>query len=85
MGLTGTLKRISTQKCPHCKKEYGKHSKKSFMRCLYTANVNLYNITQQLEIISPNRYDVVEKTEKPKAEKLTIDNEGNLKVEEIES
>lgn len=85
MGLTGTLKRISTQKCPHCKKEYGKHSKKSFMRCLYTANVNLYNATQQLQIMLQNKDNIVEKIEKPKAEKLTIDNEGNLKVEEIES
>ena len=80
MGLTGTLKRISTQKCPHCKKEYGKHSKKSFMRCLYTANVNLYNATQQIQTILTTNIE-----KKPKAEKLTIDNEGKLKVEEIES
>ncbi len=43
MGLTGLLREVSVKTCPHCKKEYGKHSKKGFMKCLYTANFNLYN------------------------------------------
>jgi hypothetical protein len=47
MGLTGALKEISVKKCPHCKKEYGRHSKKQFMKCLYTANYNLYHLIQE--------------------------------------
>ncbi len=47
MGLTGALKEISGKKCPHCRKEYGRHSKKQFMKCLYTANYNLYHIIQK--------------------------------------
>jgi len=47
MGLTGALKEISTQKCGHCRTEYGRHSKKQFMKCLYTANWNLYSISQE--------------------------------------
>jgi hypothetical protein len=49
MGLTGTLRDISSKICPHCNKQYGDangqkgHSKKQFMKCLYTANYNLYN------------------------------------------
>jgi hypothetical protein len=47
MGLSGALLEISTKKCPHCKKTYGKHSKKQFMKCLYTANYNLYHLLQE--------------------------------------
>ena len=44
MGLTGVLLEVSRKTCGHCKKEYGKHSKKGFMKCLYTANLNLYQL-----------------------------------------
>ncbi len=44
MGLTGALLEISGKKCPHCSKTYGKHSKKQFMKCLYTANYNFYHL-----------------------------------------
>lgn len=47
MGLTGALLEISNKKCPHCRKVYAKHSKKQFMKCLYTANYNLYHIIQE--------------------------------------
>jgi len=47
MGLTGALLEISGKKCPHCRKVYGKHSKKQFMKCLYTANYNLYHLIQE--------------------------------------
>jgi len=55
MGLTGTLKQIATKTCPHCGKQYGDgggkkgHSKKQFMKCLYTANYNLYNAVLKIK------------------------------------
>lgn len=49
MGLTGALKEISGKKCPHCKKTYGHHSKKQFIKCLYTANYNFYHLLQEYE------------------------------------
>ena len=54
MGLTGALFGISKQICPHCKQTYGEvggkkgHSKKEFMKCLYTANFNLYNAVMEI-------------------------------------
>lgn len=54
MGLTGALLAISRQTCPNCKKTYGKvgnvkgHSDKQFMKCLYTANFNLYNAMMEI-------------------------------------
>jgi predicted transcriptional regulator len=51
MGLNGTLKQISMQTCPHCRKEYGNHSKKSFIKCLYTANYNLYHLATELNTL----------------------------------
>ena len=47
MGMTGALLEISVKTCPHCRKKYGDHSKKRFMKCLYTANYNLYSIIQE--------------------------------------
>lgn len=49
MGLTGTLRIVSTKMCPQCNTAYGKHSKKQFIRCLYTANYNLYNVMIDLQ------------------------------------
>ena len=57
MGLTGALFGVSKQVCPHCKLTYGEvngkkgHSKKQFMKCLYTANVNLYNAVIENNIL----------------------------------
>ncbi len=47
MGLTGMLLQVSLQKCPFCSKEYGKHSKKGYMRCLAAASVNLHRAIQE--------------------------------------
>lgn len=47
MPLTGVLKTVGSRKCPHCKNEYGSHSKKQFLRCLYTSDYNYYNLAQQ--------------------------------------
>lgn len=47
MALTGALRVIATKQCPHCKKDYGDHSKKGLLRCLYTANYNLYNVVME--------------------------------------
>ena len=65
MGLTGALKEVAEKECPHCKKKYGEHSKKGFMRCLYTANFNLYNVIMELknlkdEINKSNEGETVE-------------------------
>jgi len=59
MGLTGALKRIATQVCPHCNKEYGRHSKKGFMKCLYTANYNLYNVVIELNQLKSEQVPAV--------------------------
>ncbi len=45
--MTITQKEMADKKCGHCGLTYGRHAKKGFMRCLYTANFNLYNIIQQ--------------------------------------
>ena len=37
------IKQIADQKCGHCEKPRGEHSKKNLLRCLYTSDVNLYN------------------------------------------
>jgi len=47
MPLTGKLKQVSVRKCPHCQTEYGEHSKKQFMRCLYTADYNYYTLAEE--------------------------------------
>jgi|FLOH01.1.fsa_nt_gi hypothetical protein len=54
MGLSGALLEIASKTCPHCKKQYGDtnngkkgHSKKQFIKCLYTANYNLYHLLQE--------------------------------------
>jgi len=62
MGLTGVLREIATKECPHCNKEYGKHSKKGFMKCLYTANYNLYNVVIELnELRAKQPFELPEK------------------------
>jgi hypothetical protein len=71
MGLTGALKEISGKKCPHCKKEYGKHSKKQFMKCLYTANYNFYHLLQE--------YDKVTQRESP----VDFEGVGDKIIEEV--
>ncbi len=58
MGLTGTLFQIASKQCPHCKKTYGKHSKKGFMKCLYTANYNLYNAVMEIQDLKGELGDV---------------------------
>lgn len=66
MGLSGALKEVALKKCPHCKKEYGKHSRKQFMKCLYTANYNLYHLLQEYNKI---KADAKESSEvKPEGE-----------------
>lgn len=42
-----TQKEMSDRKCGHCGLTYGRHAKKGYMRCLYTANFNLYNTIQK--------------------------------------
>ena len=55
MGLTGVLKKVSEKTCPHCNKPYADyngmkgHSKKQFIKCLYTANHNLYNAILEID------------------------------------
>ena len=51
MVLTGVLRQVSIKKCPQCGKEYGNHSKKGFMRCLYVSNYNLYNVMVELQTL----------------------------------
>lgn len=73
MGLTGTLRRVALETCPHCNKEYGKHSKKGFMKCLYTANYNLYNV-----VIELNQLKSKQPLEIP--EKIVVDDVGNVEM-----
>ncbi len=77
MGLTGVLRQVSLEICPHCNKEYGKHSKKGFMKCLYTANWNLYNIVIELNEL---------KSKQPLKipEKIVVDEHGKVKVTPIQ-
>ena len=63
MGLTGALKIVSTKKCGQCNKDYGSHSKKAFMRCLYTANYNMYQIMVELNTLKNPPKTEVENTE----------------------
>ncbi len=78
MGLTGTLLQISKQKCGHCKKEYGKHSKKGFMKCLYTANYNLYTAYNKLNEFEEEK----KKNEQEKTfDKIIVDEKGNVEID----
>lgn len=72
MPLTGKLKEISTQICGHCKKQYGKHSKKGFMKCLYTANYNLYNAYQELNLMKERNETL---------DKITVDEFGEVVID----
>ena len=56
MPLTGALKKISGHSCPHCKKEYGDHSKKQFLRCLYTSDYNFYKLVTEFNNLQ-NEHD----------------------------
>ncbi len=47
MPLTGKLKQVAGHKCPHCQTEYGEHSKKQFLRCLYTSDYNFYKLAEE--------------------------------------
>lgn len=51
MPLTGTLKEIGKRKCPHCKEEYGEHSKKQFLRCLYTSDYNFFHLAERYNML----------------------------------
>ena len=77
MGLTGALKRVALETCPHCNKEYGKHSKKGFMKCLYTANYNLYNV-----VIELNQLKAKQPLKIP--EKIIVDDMGNVEITPIQ-
>ena len=72
MGLTGTLLQISKQKCPHCEKLYGLHSKKGSMKCLYTANMNLYGMVQRFEAL---------KQQQETFDKITVDDKGDVTID----
>ena len=77
MALTGALKQVALKVCPHCNKEYGRHSKKGFMKCLYTANYNLYNV-----VIELNELKAKQPLELPK--KIITDEVGNVKITPME-
>lgn len=79
MGLTGTLLQISTRQCPHCRKDYGKHSKKQFMRCLYTANHNLYSAAIRINELTGNMVE----EEKPKEipQNIVVTEDGSVEVD----
>lgn len=91
MGLTGALRQVALKICPHCNKEYGKHSKKGFMKCLYTANYNLYNVVIELnELKSKQPLELPKKIIKNAVEDIKIipneplDKKYNTKVENAE-
>jgi len=79
LGLTGILRQIAIQKCAQCKKEYGKHSKKGFMKCLYTANYNLYDAIIRMDQLNQTINELQKEQGKP--EKITVDDKGNVKVD----
>lgn len=61
MGLTGVIRQVSIKKCPQCNIEYGKHSRKKFIKCLYMANYNLYNVMIELqELKNPQKENAPE-------------------------
>lgn len=76
MGLTGQLAQVAVKTCPHCNKEYGKHSKKGFMRCLYTANYNLYNAIIENNKLKNEKIKVVD----GEAEIITPEGSKKIKV-----
>lgn len=65
--LTGALLGISSIKCPHCGRTYGDvgsrkgHSKKQYMRCLYTADYDLANASVEIDKLKKE----LNKTETP--------------------
>ncbi len=75
MPLTGVLKKVGNHKCPHCKNEYGLHSKKQFLRCLYTSDYNYYNLAQKYN-------ELIEEFNKFKEQAHGVNDDGEK--EEIE-
>jgi len=79
LGLPAALRQIAKQICPHCNRQYGDidgkkgHSKKQFMKCLYTANYNLYNV-----VIELNELKAKQPLEIP--EKIIVDEVGNVEM-----
>ncbi len=87
MGLTGVLRKVALEVCPHCNKEYGKHSKKGFMKCLYTANYNLYNVVIELNQLksekmpdAPTKINVHGQGEIETPTKIVVDEDGKVKI-----
>ena len=66
MPLTGKLLEVSKIQCPICKKDYGKHSKKQNLKCLYTSNWNLYDLIKH--------YNELESKNKELSEQLGLEN-----------
>ena len=67
MPLTGKLLEVSKIQCPICKKDYGKHSKKQNLKCLYTSNWNLYDLIKH--------YNELESKNKELSKQLGLDEE----------
>jgi len=87
MGLTGVLRKVALEVCPLCNKEYGRHSKKKFMKCLYTANYNLYNMSIELAQLraenipeAPDKINVHGQGEISTNTKIVVDEHGEAKV-----
>lgn len=90
MGLTGVLKQVAIKICPHCNKEYGRHSKKGFMKCLYTANYNLYNVVVELNQLKAiqvpeisTKINVSGQGEIETPTKIDINEKGEVKITPI--
>lgn len=85
MVLRGFLGEVAKSKCKQCGKEYyaahdrrRKHSKKDFIECLYTSNLNLENANRNLAntIIA---FDKLKEKYKF-TEKIVVDEEGRVMV-----
>lgn len=75
MGLTGRLKQISLLECQNCKKEFGKHSKKSFTRCLYFVNLDLYRAIEEIKALKNELFTI---SNVPK--EIIVNSDGNVSV-----
>jgi hypothetical protein len=61
LALTGALKKVAEHKCPHCEKDYGRHSKKQFLRCLYTSDYHLYDLIQKYNELQAKHNELTKK------------------------
>ncbi len=89
MVLHGALAQAASIKCPHCGVTYGDsngkkgHSKKNFIRCLYTADHDLANALIRIDTVTNERNEANNKVAELQDKVNELEKKlGSKKIEE---